>query len=41
VVDGKRESVPVRLQDLLRDGDISANVAILPGDILVIPEGWF
>ncbi|HEX5342438.1 MAG TPA: XrtA/PEP-CTERM system exopolysaccharide export protein [Duganella sp.] len=41
MVDGKRESVPVRLQDLLRDGDISANVAVLPGDILVIPEGWF
>ncbi|MYN41487.1 sugar ABC transporter substrate-binding protein [Duganella sp. FT109W] len=40
-VDGQRLSVPVRLQDLLRDGDISANVAILPGDILVIPEGWF
>jgi polysaccharide export outer membrane protein len=41
MVDGKRQSVPVRLHDLLRDGDISANVAILPGDILVIPEGWF
>lgn len=41
MVDGKRQSVPVRLQDLLRDGDISANVAVLPGDILVIPEGWF
>lgn len=40
-VDGKRQSLPVRLQDLLRDGDISANVAVLPGDILVIPEGWF
>lgn len=40
-VDGQRQSVPVRLQDLLRDGDISANVAVLPGDILVIPEGWF
>ncbi|MBV7534752.1 polysaccharide export protein [Duganella sp. sic0402] len=40
-VAGKREIVPVRLQDLLRDGDISANVAVLPGDILVIPEGWF
>jgi polysaccharide export outer membrane protein len=40
-VDGKRQLVPVRLQDLLRDGDISANVAVLPGDILLIPEGWF
>ncbi|MHA4871553.1 XrtA/PEP-CTERM system exopolysaccharide export protein [Duganella sp. PWIR1] len=41
MVDGKREAVPVRLRDLLRGGDISANVAVLPGDILVIPEGWF
>lgn len=40
-VDGRRQQLPVRLQDLLRDGDISANVAVLPGDILVIPEGWF
>lgn len=40
-VDGKRVMVPVRLRDLLRDGDISANVPVLPGDILVIPEGWF
>ncbi|MYM35027.1 sugar ABC transporter substrate-binding protein [Duganella sp. FT94W] len=40
-VQGKRQTVPVRLHDLLRDGDISANVAVLPGDILVIPEGWF
>jgi polysaccharide export outer membrane protein len=40
-VDGQRRSVPVRLQDLLKDGDISANVTILPGDVLVIPEGWF
>ena len=40
-VDGKRQSVPVRLQDLLRDGDISANIVVLPGDVLVIPEGWF
>jgi polysaccharide export outer membrane protein len=40
-VDGQRRSVPVRLQDLLKDGDISANVTVLPGDVLVIPEGWF
>lgn len=40
-LDGKRQTLPVRLHDLLRDGDISANIAVLPGDILVIPEGWF
>lgn len=31
----------VRLDDLLRRGDISANVEMLPGDILIIPQGWF
>ncbi|MCU6501618.1 polysaccharide export protein [Rugamonas sp. A1-17] len=40
-VRGNRQSLPVRLQDLLRDGDISANVAVQPGDVLVIPESWF
>jgi len=31
----------VRLDDLLRAGDISANVAVMPGDVLIIPESWF
>ena len=31
----------LRLKDLLRVGDISANADLLPGDILIIPEGWF
>jgi len=39
--DGTREQFGVRLEDLLRDGDSSANVEIRPGDVLVIPEGWF
>jgi polysaccharide export outer membrane protein len=49
--DGNRSSIlrtsegnalySVRLDDLLRDGDISANVAVKPGDVLIIPESWF
>jgi len=31
----------VRLRDLVKKGDISANVDILPGDILIIPQSWF
>ncbi len=31
----------VRLSDLVRRGDISANVEMLPGDVLIIPQGWF
>ncbi|MDQ2695566.1 MAG: polysaccharide export protein [Pseudomonadota bacterium] len=40
VVDGKPQQFSVRIDDLLRDGDISANVDMLPGDVLIIPESW-
>lgn len=36
---GKQYSV--RLKDLLKRGDISANVDIRPGDVLIVPQGWF
>ena len=31
----------VRLKDLLKSGDVSANVEVKPGDVLVIPQSWF
>lgn len=31
----------VRLRDLLKRGDISANVPIKPGDIIIVPQSWF
>jgi len=31
----------VRLKDLVKRGDVSANVDMKPGDVLVIPESWF
>lgn len=31
----------VRLKDLIKRGDISANVEVRPGDVLIIPQGWF
>lgn len=34
-------SFRVRLDDLIRDGDVSANVPVLPGDILIVPQSWF
>jgi len=40
-IDGKQSKIPVRLSDLIKDGDISANIAVYPGDVLVIPESWF
>lgn len=38
--DGPR-SYNVRLDDLLKDGDISQNVAMQPGDTLFVPQAWF
>ena len=31
----------VRLKDLIKRGDISANVDVRPGDVLIIPQSWF
>jgi len=31
----------VRLKDLVKRGDISANVDVKPGDILLVPQAWF
>jgi polysaccharide biosynthesis/export protein len=31
----------VRLDDLLRRGDVSANVEMRPGDVIIIPQSWF
>ena len=31
----------VKLDDLVKDGDMSVNIKMMPGDILVIPEAWF
>jgi polysaccharide export outer membrane protein len=31
----------VRLTDLLKNGDVSANVEVVPGDVVMIPEGMF
>lgn len=37
----KQLRIPVRLQDLIDDGDIGANVQMRPGDVLIIPESRF
>ena len=40
-VAGKRQEIRVRLSDLIRDGDIDQNIAMLPGDTLIIPQSYF
>lgn len=31
----------VRLKDLVKNGDVSANVEMKPGDVVIIPQSWF
>jgi polysaccharide export outer membrane protein len=38
---GKEELIHVKLTDLLNSGDITQNVAMEPGDTLIIPQSWF
>lgn len=39
--EGGRKQYRVRIDDLLERGDISANVDLLPGDIIIVPQSWF
>jgi polysaccharide export outer membrane protein len=43
LVRGKEGGKPfsVRLKDLVKRGDISANIEMLPGDVIIIPQSWF
>ena len=36
-----QQRINVRLSDLIKDGDISQNVEMQPGDTLIIPQTWF
>ena len=40
-VDGKVETLHVRLASLLNKGDLSQNLRVKPGDVLVVPESLF
>ncbi len=40
-VDGKQKTFRLRLDDLVREGDITANLSMMPGDIIIIAESWF
>jgi len=41
VENGKQKQYEIYIEDLIRNGEIGANVDVLPGDIIVIPETWF
>jgi len=40
-VDGQSTEIRVRVDDLLNDGDVSQNVPVRPGDVVIIPEARF
>jgi len=40
-IDQKKTIIPIKLGNLLKKGDISENIPLQPGDVLMIPETWF
>ncbi|MBL4941960.1 MAG: polysaccharide export protein [Colwellia sp.] len=41
IENGQQKQYEIFIDELLKDGEISANVDMLPGDIIIIPEAWF
>jgi polysaccharide export outer membrane protein len=41
IENGKQQQYGIMIDKLIKDGEISANVDMLPGDIIIIPEAWF
>lgn len=41
VINNKQKTFAINIEDLIKDGEISKNVDILPGDVIIIPEAWF
>jgi len=40
LVEGRQVTYSVRLDDLMKNGDMTANVELAPGDVLMIPQTW-
>ena len=38
---GRQQEYALRLSDLLKEGDSRANVMLMPGDVIIIPESMF
>lgn len=38
---GAQKEYNIRIDDLIKNGDVSANVKINPGDVIIIPESFF
>jgi polysaccharide export outer membrane protein len=40
-INGQETTINVHLADLLKDGDVTANMDLRPGDIIIIPQSFF
>jgi polysaccharide export outer membrane protein len=40
-IDGEPQHFGIRIDDLVDNSDLTANIKILPGDIIIIPESFF
>ncbi len=40
-VNGKQQNIKVKLESLVNNGDLTQNLPLLPGDVLVVPETRF
>jgi polysaccharide export outer membrane protein len=40
-ISGVQQTFGLKIDDLIKEGNIKENVDILPGDIIIIPEAWF
>ena len=38
---GREEIISIRLNDILRDGDLTQDIPLRPGDLIVVPESFF
>jgi polysaccharide export outer membrane protein len=41
MVSGEQKTFEIRIDDLIKNGEIEENIDMLPGDIIIIPEAWF
>jgi polysaccharide biosynthesis/export protein len=40
-VEGEEKTFRLNIDRLLKDGDLSQNAMVLPGDVLIVPQAWF
>lgn len=40
-IDGRATECRVRIKDLMEDGDVSQNVRLYPGDVIIVPQARF